>query len=63
MCKEKSYMGRDKCHTMSPIEVLAVPNQTNLNSLGKTPPILDFQRRKGQAMNDIATGNGEYSPL
>lgn len=64
VCKGKSYMDRDKCHPMSPIEILAIQNQRNLNYLGKKPThILESEILKKQELNDIAKGNTEYSPL
>lgn len=63
MCTEKNYKDRDRWHPMSPLEILAIQNQTNLFHLEKSTHILGFERTKGQALNGTAIRNAEYSLL
>lgn len=47
-CTEKYGKGRDTWHPMSPLEILAIQNQTNLLQLEKDTDILSSEITKGE---------------
>lgn len=63
MCTEKNGKDRERWHPMSPLETLAIQNQTNLFHLEKSTHILGFEKTKGLALNDTEIRNAEYSLL